>query len=125
MVCDKCKKEVVSVEEHLKDKNGEQVFCPNCLCEEVATGQLILENDETLRDDVTGEFGAVEFCSSGEHYILKKERMIRLICHNLEPDEWKTLTEKYGEDKFELHEDFYDDDGFALQPLEIIKMPES
>ena len=119
MICCKCNKEMGDIVNRLKDKNGEQIFCPNCLCLEVANRKLKLENDETLRDDITGEYGAVEFCSCDEHYVLERETMIRLICHNLDPDEWMALADKYGEDKFELHSDFYDEDGYAIQPMEI------
>lgn len=119
MVCEKCQKDYGKIIIRLRDKNGEQTFCPNCLAFTVSNGDLKIENDKTLRDDVTGKFGAVEYCSLNERYTLEKETMIRLICKNLTPEEWFALKEKYGADKFELHDDFYDEDGYAIQPMEI------
>ena len=103
----------------LKDKKGEHHLCPNCVAFALCNGELHLENDENLKDDITGKNGAVEFISGDEHYTLERETMIRLLCHNLEPDEWIILSKKYGADKFQLHSDFYCKDGTAIQPLEI------
>jgi hypothetical protein len=36
---------------------------------------------------------------------------------NLSPEEWKKLTRTHDENEFLLHEDFYDEDGNALQPV--------
>ncbi len=120
MVCQECgynKAEYIIIA--LKDKNGEQYLCPNCVAMKLCEGELYFENDMNLQDDITGEYGAVEFNTADEHYVLEKDTMIRLLCHNLEPDEWIALAKKYGEHKFQLHSDFYCEDGTAIQPLEI------
>ena len=119
MVCQKCGYNVESIVGTLKDKNGEQHLCPNCVAMMLCEGKLHLENSENLKDDITGKSGAIAFISGDEHYTLEKETMMRLLSHNLDPDEWVALSEKYGEDKFMLHSDFYLEDGTAIQPLEI------
>ena len=120
MRCGNCEKDYdVNIIIKLKDKMGEQSFCPTCLALMVYNNDLYLENDISLKDDVTGKWGAVEYLSGDEHYVLEKGTMIRLICHNLKKDEYLILTKKYGSDKFQLHDDFYLEDGSAIQPMEI------
>ena len=119
MVCSKCKKDYGIILITIRDRDGEYVFCPNCLCYEYCEGNLIFNNNPSLCDDVTGEEGAVEYISFNEHYVLEKERMLRLIAHNLKPNEYLALSNKYGADKFSLHDDFYTDDGYAIQPVEV------
>ena len=117
--CENCKKDYGEIIIKLKDNMGEQSFCPNCLALMVCNQDLYLENDMSLKDDVTGKWGAIEFLSGDEHYVLEKERMIRLICKNLRKEEYLVLSQKYGADKYELHDDFYLEDGTAIQPMKI------
>lgn len=116
MDCNICNKNYGVIMIKIHDKNGIRYFCPNCITLESLSGTLNLVNDPHLKDDVTKEPGAVEFVTFGERYVLSAERMIRLINHHLKPEEWKILAEKYGSDKYELHDDFYDERGIALQP---------
>ena len=103
----------------LKHKDGELHLCPNCMLMMCLNGEFNYENDTTLQDDITGEYGAMRFESYGESYNLEKETMFRLIVNHLEPEEHQALVAKYGYDKFSLHSDFYDEDGTALQPHDV------
>ena len=103
----------------LKHKDGELHLCPNCMLMMCLNGEFNYENDPALQDDITGEYGAMRFESYGESYNLEKETMFRLIVNHLEPEEHQALVAKYGYDKFSLHSDFYDEDGFALQPHDV------
>ena len=118
MSCSKCGDDRRVILTTITDKNGSVEYCPNCLIEAYIEFKLDFENNPDFIDDVTGEHGAVKFESEGEIYILERERMFRLIAHNLDPDEYFALAKKYGANKFEIHDDFYDDfDGVAIQPV--------
>ena len=122
MSCIICGKSFNRIEATIKDKNSEKTYCPNCLIGEFIEGNLNLENDLNLIDDITGEHGAVEYKSDHESYTLERETMLRLIAHDLDCDEYFALAKKYGADMFHLHDDFYDPDtGEAEQPVLIFE----
>lgn len=99
-------------------KNKEQVLCPLCVTRGVLDGTLDnLEEDPGFVDDITGQKGAIKISDGDDVYSLNKETLIRLIEHNLTKKEYKVLSKKYSKDNFHLHEDFYDDEGNALQPM--------
>ena len=101
----------------ITDKNGEQHYCLNCCLSLYLRGKLNIENNPDFIDDITGESGAVRYQNGDECYTLERKTLGRLISHNLDPDEYFALVAKYGADKFELHDDFYDEfDGVAIQP---------
>ena len=101
----------------LRDGAGKRVLCPNCTAILIAGGELSFENDLGLTDDITGKPGAVEYVSGDERYALERHTMKRLLAHNLTKEEWLALSRKYGADQYMLHEDFYAEDGTALQPV--------
>lgn len=51
-----------------------------------------------------------------EVWHLRHDILLRLIRKSLTPEEWRALVKTHGQDSFQLHEDFYDDEGNALQP---------
>lgn len=93
-------------------------YCPNCMRQAILDDSLkrTLENDVTLTDDITGKSGAVLLVSGNETYTLEKETMLRLVSYTLKPEEYAALFKKYG-NAYMLHEDFYDANGIALQPV--------
>ena len=101
----------------LTDAAKERIICPNCVAEEVISGNLTFEPNYDLVDDITGLPGAVkfQFLGDSEHYTLAPRAMLRLLAHDLRPDEWTVLIDKYG-DQYMLHDDFYTEDGEAWQP---------
>lgn len=100
----------------LIDAAEARTMCPNCFTVAVATGDLDFEADYNLLDDITGLPGAVKFVNHFENYTLAPRTMLRLLAHDLRPDEWKALVAKHGE-QFMLHDDFYSEDGEAYQPV--------
>lgn len=100
----------------LRDANGVRHMCPNCIAAKVSEGIIKFTPIEELVDDITGIPGAVEFTSGSEHYILAPKAMLRLLAHNLQPNEWLALSKKYDPCNYMLHDDFYDEDGNAWQP---------
>jgi hypothetical protein len=112
-ICTKCHQHYSMIMSIIVDGNGNRFYCPNCMAKEADT--MPLANVSDLHDDVTGEPGAVAFMAYKEVYTLEAERMRRLIKHTLAPDEVLALRKKYGADSFMLHDDFYDDEGNALQ----------
>lgn len=100
----------------LIDNAEVRTLCPNCFTVAVHAGELEFEADYDLVDDITGLPGAVKFVSGSETYTLAPRAMLRLLAHDLRPNEWKALVEKYGM-QYMLHDDFYDEDGAAWQPV--------
>ena len=92
-------------------------LCPNCIAMHFQNNELGFMNNPHLIDDITGQPGAVEFKSGKERYVLERRTMMRLIAHSLQPIEWKCLVALYGSNQYMLHDDFYDDEGNALQPM--------
>lgn len=100
----------------LIDAAETRMMCPNCFTQAVAAGTLTFEADCNLVDDITGLPGAVRFVNDFENYTLSPRAMLRLLAHDLRPQEWKALVAKYGE-QFMLHDDFYTNEGESLQPV--------
>lgn len=112
-ICTQCHQHYSMIMNIIVDGNGTRFYCPNCMAQEADT--MPLTNLPDLDDDVTGKPGAVAFMAYKEVYTLEAERMRRLIKHALSPEEVLALCMKYGADSFMLHDDFYDDEGNALQ----------
>lgn len=101
--------------------NGEDhSFCPNCMMLSYASGYLekTLKEDPRIIDDITHEPGAIMFTCKDEMYKLNKKAMLRLVAKNLTPEEYQILSEKYGNHGYMIHDDFYDPEGNAIQPIE-------
>lgn len=123
-MCQLCGKSTI-VDIMIIDKNSSRIYCPNCIGIALYHNFLNLVNNPDLKDDITDGYGAILYITNKEQYCLNRETMKRLITHNLKPYEWKILYDKYVKPtntfRFMLHDDFYDDNGNALQPLEIEK----
>ena len=120
----KIKCDICGIEEYPRiltriiDKNKKQVLCPFCVTKGVLDGTLdTLEEDPGFVDDITGQNGAIKISNGDDEYSLNKETLLRLLGHCLTKAEYKILTEKYSEENYLLHEDFYDDEGNALCPI--------
>lgn len=122
MKCSNCGNEFPSyVIARVLDKNGENMYCANCLCMKATYGLLEteLENNNDYICDITNKNGAILYISDNEKYALEKELFIRLIKRALKPHECLLLLEKYSADAYLLHDDFYDPaTGEAIQPLD-------
>ena len=112
-----------TVDAMIIDANTTRVYCPNCLIFIVDTDAVCFKENILVRDDITGEPGAISYISSGETYNLNGDAFKRLVLHNLTPSEYKILYKKYVEPTderrfmFLLHGDFYSDEGIAVQPI--------
>ncbi len=105
-------------------KNKILHMCPTCTVlhfDEIES----LEEDERFIDDITGYPGAILLTDpqSEESYCLNKDAALRMINRSLTQKEWKILNEKYKSRgfNFEIHDDFYDDNGGAIQPNTLIE----
>ena len=120
-MCMICGKSTI-VDVMIIDGNTSRIFCPNCLGMLTYTNRIKFIEHPDIRDDIEDTYGAVIYVDCDESYKLKADTLKRLILHNLKPNEWKALHKKYIEEptkfKFMLHEDFYDEEGNALQPQE-------
>jgi hypothetical protein len=115
--CEKCGYDKSIINITIRDFVGEITLCPNCLAVAFLNDKLHFVDNANLICDITGERGAVEFITCDEYYCLNSKAMMRLISHNLKPLEYFALAQKYGNHKFMIHDDFYDEDGFAIQPM--------
>ena len=115
--CERCRRNYSFIGFSLRDAVRELNFCPNCLAVAFYNNELSFINDPTLVDDITDKPGAVEFKSENERYVLERRTMMRLISHNLRRSEYLALAKKYGSEKYMIHDDFYAEDGTALQPM--------
>lgn len=93
------------------------MLCPNCIAYGILNNKISFINNPNFIDDITGKPGAVKFEAYGESYTLERRTMMRLLAHSLQPKEYKALAKKYGADKYMIHDDFYDEDGNAIQPM--------
>ncbi len=50
-------------------------------------------------------------------FVLCPNHLFKLVTHDLSPEEAKKLIKKHGNKTFYLHNDFYDDQGNALQRI--------
>lgn len=115
--CNDCGKTLKSVGVHITDNNGTHVLCHCCLAiREQDSDVPTFENNMNFVDDISGLHGAVKYESGNESYSLDKAALRRLIFRHLTPNEWKILSNKYSPHNHALHEDFYDNNGIALQP---------
>lgn len=119
MSCKKCgyvnPKGLVNI---IADAKRTIVVCANCLAEMYYCDELQFENNMDFKDDITGLPGAIKYQAIDECYFLEKETMLRLIARNLRPEEYFALVKLHGEECFLLHDDFYTEDGIAMQPLD-------
>lgn len=115
--CNLCGMESEVVLVTLTDGTSQHCMCPNCIAASVANGTIAFSRNYNLIDDITGVPGAVQFVSMAEQYTLAPRTMLRLLAHDLRPNEWKALCKKYDEHNYMLHDDFYSPDGEALQPV--------
>lgn len=115
--CEKCGYPVESIVTTFVDKNKEQHLCPNCYTSAAYHKELVFEDNPEFICDVTGRAGAVKYLTRDEHYTLSTPIMLRLVEHNLTPEEYFKLIGKYGEHSYMLHDDFYTENGEAIQPI--------
>lgn len=117
-MCNACSSNSPIVKVTITDKNQVATFCHNCLAVKVINKEVNFENNYKFICDVTKKPGAVKYESADETYILSSDILERLILHSLTKDEYFALIEKYGENSYMLHDDFYDPStGEAMQPF--------
>lgn len=115
--CSVCGRKQNFINIKITDNNGPHVFCHCCLAIREQNSDIpTFENNMDFVDDITGTNGAVKYESGDESYSLDRETLRRLVFRHLTPNEWKILSNKYSPHNHALHEDFYDDNGIALQP---------
>lgn len=118
-----CSVDMVEILGIFDDGSIKMVLCPNHQIMYVL-GLLKQENMDimpsTLTEKITCELceaKSVLFEESETTYELCSHHMEKLIRKNLSRDEFSKLYLKHG-NTFLLHDDFYDDDGEATQPVE-------
>lgn len=120
----------------IEDANGVSVFDPNGLVMALLTDLDRLLEMPPLADagptssgpagsagsgrasDLSGE-PAVLYRSDDLEIALTPAELVRYIAHDLAPEEYFALRERFGM-HFEIHDDFYDEEtGEAVQPVEL------
>lgn len=114
-MCDKCKNDTLCVEYSILTKHGMITLCPNCVAMSILNKTLTIDPGLYI-SEISGKPGAVRIDCQGTQYDLLPDEALRLLGHALMPNEYKALLKTHSEYEFEIHEDFYSDDGFAYQP---------
>ena len=126
-MCDFCKEWFFS-HYKIESANSTMNICTACVLEK------ILENNLTIPDgDYIGELSIdhqrnhenavkVTFCYEhreiGKPYFVTPEQALRLLGHQLMPNEVIELIENgHDPEEFDIHDDFYNDIGLAVTPL--------
>lgn len=120
--CEKCKLVPVEMCYTIKGQHSEVVMCPNCMSESIYNRGVkwpIADSDK--RSEISDKPDALSIIVPGyiKHiYVVTTDEAVRLLEHALMPDEYKALLKNHSETEYELHDDFYTEDGFALQPMD-------
>ena len=97
-------------------------ICPNCISEKIYNKSLIFPIETphcSYASHLSGKtFGFNISLGQKTTICLTKEEIELFIGHMLMPNQFRVLTNKLGKNIYELHDDFYDEDGFAMQPLD-------
>lgn len=90
--------------------------CPNCFSKYL--DEIIKEEPISHKCDCCDSNDVYKITTSFKTYFLCKEHLIDFVCYNLKQSDFKSLykTDSKGNCDFYLHDDFYDEDGIALQP---------
>lgn len=118
-MCDFCK-EKTGVDYIIKGSKETLRICPNCIVKEIYNDTLHLPkgNFESEISKAKTAVKITEELPSNIEYTLTESEAIRLLGYMLLPEEYKILTKTHLPSEFLLHEDFYDEDGYALQPID-------
>lgn len=122
-MCDFCKKDT-GTDYKLVGKTKISV-CPNCITSNLVRGTMpIPEGSNSLMSEISGHYGAILIYPALKHtdelkkaYVVDCFEAVRLLAHQLMPDEYKKLLDNHSANDFDLHDDFYSDGGLAYQPL--------
>lgn len=115
-MCDFCKKD--SGVDYKIVGNTTITACPNCIAINLRKGTMPFP-DGKESSEISGHLGAfiIKPGSNSKDFVVDRFEAVRLLGHQLLPDEYKKLLKNHSASEFELHDDFYSDDGFAYQPL--------
>ena len=121
VTCDNCKKNFPFIIAEITDAKRTVRYCPNCMAIKLCNEEIKFTPDKTLLCEITNKLGAVHYRTIDEDFILNPSTMIRFISHNLTVREYKKIRELcdlYDMNDYMIHDDFYTEDGIAIQPLE-------
>lgn len=70
------------------------------------------KGSNSLMSEISWHYGAILIYTVVDHF-----EAVRLLAHQLIPNEYKKLLDNHSANDFDLHDDFYSDSGLAYQPL--------
>lgn len=94
--------------------------CPNCITSNLVRGTFpIPEGSNSLMSEISGHHGAILIYTDElkKAYAVDRFEAVRLLAHQLMPNEYKKILDNHSANDFDLHDDFYSDSGLAYQPL--------
>lgn len=106
-MCDFCKSPLDAY--RISGRNKKFHLCPNCTVEKIYTNDFPKFDDALLTVTIDSFSGPL--C-----IVMSPDEAIRFLGHQLMPDEWQRYVKLFGP-LYELHDDFYTDDGVAWQPV--------
>ncbi len=121
-MCDICKKNTM-LDWNITDAAGNVInICPNCIANKVYNNELIplLKKElpgNTFISEISGKPEAVKITDSLNEYTVTYEEADRLLGCDLKPEEYLKLMKTHSDEEYLLHDDYYNEDGKALQPV--------
>lgn len=116
-ICKFCKTEHVPfILTTIEASNDKYKVCPNCFARYL--DEIIKAETIHHKCDCCNSHDVLQITTSFATYYLCKEHLIDFACYNLDKQSFKALytTDTKGNCDFYLHDDFYFEDGIALQP---------
>ena len=106
--------------DHIISGKSETIkICPNCVVSGVYYNTINFPEGNFI-SEISGAKNAIEIKEqiSDETYYLSPNEAKRLFCHMLMPEEYNILLTNHDNREYMLHDDFYDEEGNALQPID-------
>lgn len=125
-MCRRCRNNEHSYLDTVIYKDNDTVvdrLCPNCMAEAVYDHEFPRAVG-IYTSEISGRHGALKIVDAAdsdapETFYLLPDEAERLFRHELTPEDFAVLSIKHS-DSFLLHDDFYDEDGNALQPMDMM-----
>ena len=117
-MCDMCHLNIKEVSLTITSGDGFVAeYCRNCSAELILQGGPIAP-EGIFTSEISGAKKAVRIADDTNEYYLTPDEAFRFVNYGLLPNEFKALIKAgHSADEFDLHDDFYSDNGLAFQPL--------
>ena len=119
-MCDLCKNDMPFLNYEITVHNGKEPIhiCPNCAAGVSTSIWRLGDLNGDFTSEISGKSGAVKVKdTNASDYFVTADELQRLFGHYLLPNEYKALLKNHDAGEYLIHDDFYNDDGIAYQPI--------